>query len=343
MKWPIESALRCSLSSAFVGSSNPAPEGIVLCTASMGKIAFVFPGQGSQKVGMGRETFDVSDAARAVFDEADEALGEALSRLCFEGPEDELNLTANTQPAVLATSIAILRALDAPFDVVAGHSLGEYSAHVAAGTLGLTDAVRLVRKRGQYMQEAVPFGEGAMAAVLKADRTLVERICAEVPGLVEAVNYNSPQQIVIAGETAAVREAGTKLKEAGARASTLPVSAPFHSSLMEPAEERLREYMEQIEFSNPSVPVYVNVNAQPVTHAAEAKEALLSQVSRPVLWDESVRAMIDDGVSLFVEVGPGRVLSGLLVRIDRGAGRVSVQGPSDFAAARDAIAAARAG
>lgn len=309
----------------------------------MGKVAFVFPGQGSQKVGMGREAYEASEAARAVFDESDAALGEALSELCFEGPEEDLKLTANTQPAVLTTSVALLRALDEAFDVVAGHSLGEYSAHVAAGTLELADAVKLVRKRGQYMQEAVPYGDGAMAAVLKADRGLVERICAEVPGLVEAVNYNSPQQIVIAGETNAVGEAGVKLKAAGARASTLPVSAPFHSSLMEPAEARLRDDMAHVEFHDPSAPVYVNVDASPVTEAAAAREALVRQVSRPVLWEESVRRMIDDGVSLFVEVGPGRVLSGLLARIDKGAGRVSVQGPGDFAAAKEAIAAARAG
>lgn len=192
------------------------------------------------------------------------------------------------------------------------------------------------------MQDAVPYGEGAMAAVIKADRTLVERICAEVPGLVQAVNYNSPQQIVIAGETGAVHEAGVKLKEAGARASSLPVSAPFHSTLMEPAERRLAEDIKSVEFSDPGVAVYVNVDAEPVTDAAAAKDALVRQVSRPVRWEDSVRRMIADGVSLFVEVGPGRVLTGLLARIDKNAGRLSVQGPKDFAAAREAIAEARA-
>ena len=307
----------------------------------MTKIAFVFPGQGSQVVGMGKEAFDASPAARETFEEADRALGESLSRLCFEGPEEELKLTANTQPAVLTTSIALLRAFDEPFDVVAGHSLGEYTAHVAAGTLHLADAVCLVRNRGRYMQEAVPYGEGAMAAVLKADRTTVERICAEVAGLVEPVNLNSPQQIVIAGATPAVEEAGRKLKETGARATLLPVSAPFHSSLMRPAEERLKKDMDSARFSDPSVPVYANVDTRPVAAGDAAKDALIRQVSRPVLWEQSVRRMIDDGVGLFVEVGPGRVLAGLIARIDRGVGRVSVQSPADFETAREAISAMR--
>ena len=321
--------------------SQKAPVKIVLCTLGMGKVAFVFPGQGSQKVGMGREVYDASEAARVVFDKADAALGEPLSHLCFEGPEEDLKLTANTQPAVLVTAVAILRAFDEPFEVVAGHSLGEYAAHVAAGTLELTDAVKLVRNRGQYMQDAVPVGRGAMAAVLKAERAVVERVCRETSGIVEPANFNSPQQIVIAGEADAVQAAARKLRETGARATDLPVSAPFHSSLMLPAEERLREDLARVTFSDPSQPVYVNVDGLPVQDAESARDALVRQVSRPVRWEDSVRAMIADGVTLFVEVGPGRVLSGLVARIDRGVGRVSVQSPSDFGAARAALAEAR--
>ncbi len=309
----------------------------------MSKIAFVFPGQGSQTVGMGQEVCAASAEARAVFQEADAALGESLSTLCFEGPEEALKLTANTQPAVLTTSIALLRALGETCDVVAGHSLGEYSAQVAAGTLGLADAVRLVRKRGRYMQEAVPVGEGAMAAVLKADRETVERICEETQGVVEPVNYNSPGQIVIAGEAAAVAAAGDKLKAAGARAMPLPVSAPFHSSLMKPAELRLAEDIALIELSQPQRPVYVNVDAKAVTDADASKDALIRQVSRPVLWEQSVRKMIEDGVSLFVEIGPGKVLTGLVGRIDKSVQKLSVQSSADFEAARSAMASTRAG
>lgn len=307
----------------------------------MGKVAFVFPGQGSQKVGMGKDAHDASDVARAAFEAADRALGESLSGLCFEGPEDALKLTANTQPAIVTVSIALLRALDAPFDVVAGHSLGEYSAHVAAGTFSFEDAVRLVRKRGTYMQEAVPVGEGAMAAILKAENALVEEVCRETEGVVEAVNYNGPDQIVIAGAAGPVKVACDALKAKGARPMPLPVSAPFHSSLMRPAEERLAPDLAAVSFRDPSVPVYVNVDAEPVGEAARARDALVRQVSRAVKWEQSVLRMVDDGVTLFVEVGPGKVLTGLVGRITDRAKAISVQGPADFEAARQAIADAR--
>ncbi|MBK8590807.1 MAG: ACP S-malonyltransferase [Sandaracinaceae bacterium] len=311
----------------------------------MSKIAWVFPGQGSQSVGMGRDAFDASPAARLVFEAADAALGESLSGLCFEGPADALSLTANTQPAILTTSIALLRALEEagplPVDVMAGHSLGEYSAHVAAGTLRFDDAVRVVRQRGLFMQEAVPVGTGAMAAVLKAERELVERVCAGIDAVVEPVNFNSPGQIVIAGSVEGVQRASEALTAEKARVMALPVSAPFHSSLMRPAEERLAPLLDALTLADPRVPVYVNVDAAPVTAGAAARDALVRQVSRAVRWDEAVVAMIAAGVSVFVEVGPGKVLSGLLKRIDKNATAISVQSMADVGAAREALLAAR--
>jgi len=308
----------------------------------MTKIAFVFPGQGAQKVGMGKTAHDAFDASRDIFRAADDALGEDLSRLCFEGPDEALRLTANTQPALLTTSIALLAALDEKPDVTAGHSLGEYSAHVCAGTLGFDDAVRIVRARGRYMQEAVPVDEGAMAAVMGLGADVVEEICAATDGIVEPVNYNCPGQVVIAGSARAVAAAGPALVAAGGKVIPLPVSAPFHSSLMRPAEERLEPHLRDTRMADPAVPVFVNVDATSVQTADAARTALIRQVSRPVRWQASVERMIADGVGLFVEIGPGRVLTGLIGRVARDSRRVNVQGPEDLESARAAIASARA-
>jgi [acyl-carrier-protein] S-malonyltransferase len=308
----------------------------------MAKVAFVFPGQGAHKVGMGRQVRDESAAGAATFAAADAALGgDPLSTLCFEGPEPTLQLTANAQPAILTTSIALLRALEQRCDVTAGHSLGEYSAHVAAGTLAFEDAVRLVRQRGLYMQDAVPVGVGAMAAVLGGEVAAIEQACAETEGVVEAVNYNCPGQLVIAGEAAAVERASARIKEQGAKVRALPVSAPFHCRLMLPAEERFAPHLVAIAFADPALPVYVNVDAAPVTSGAAARDALVRQISRPVRWEQAIRRMLEDGVGLFVEIGPGKALSGMIKRIAKDTSCVNVESPADFAAARDAIAAQR--
>jgi [acyl-carrier-protein] S-malonyltransferase len=292
----------------------------------MGKLAFVFPGQGSQAVGMGKDLHDRFPEARAVFEAVNAALGERLSALCFEGPEDRLRLTANTQPSILTVSAAAAAVLStrgiAP-DLVAGHSLGEYSALVAAGACGTSEAAKAVRARGTFMQEAVPAGQGAMSAVLGLDPAKVREICAavaaEMGSVVSPANYNEPAQTVIAGAAGAVEQAGVRLKEAGAkRVLPLPVSAPFHSALMEPVKARLEPVLREIAWAAPRCPVVTNVEARPNADAARIVPLLVEQVTAPVRWIECVEELVRQGVTRVVEVGPGKVLSGLARRIDKG-------------------------
>ena len=295
------------------------------------KVAFVFPGQGSQYAGMGREISETFSTARAAFDEADAALDFPISRLCFEGPDENLKLTENTQPAILATSTALFRVLEKKGirpDFVAGHSLGEYSALVAAGALKLGEAAALVRRRGRYMQEAVPVGAGAMAALLGLDLPAVQSVCerAAEGQVVSPANLNSPGQIVIAGNREAVERAVTLAKEAGAkRAILLQVSAPFHCALLKPAEDRLSVDLDRCSFADLQFPLVTNVDAEFVRTGSEARSALKRQVSRPVRWQECIQRLLDEGARAFVEVGAGKVLLGLIRSIDKSVTMLNVE------------------
>jgi len=301
-------------------------------------IGFVFPGQGSQHTGMGKELFSQFSVAREVFEEANDALGINLERLCFEGPEEDLKLTANTQPAILTVSIAAHRVVTAETglrpSIAAGHSLGEYSALVAAGAIRFAEAVKTVRQRGAFMQEAVPVGTGAMAAVMGLDSGELEIICREAAqgDVVAPANFNSPGQVVIAGQSGAVGRAITLAKNKGAkRAILLPVSAPFHCELMVPAARRLETVLKNISVSEMMFPVVSNVEAEPNEDPDRVKELLLRQVCAPVRWDESVQRMADFGVDRFFEIGPGKVLSGLIKRIVKDVEAHQVDGPTSLA------------
>jgi [acyl-carrier-protein] S-malonyltransferase len=288
----------------------------------MKKVAFIFPGQGSQYVGMGKEFFENFREARDIFQEADDVLHLQLSSLCFQGPEDALKLTENTQPAVLTTSIAVLRVLQAEKGVIphiaAGHSLGEYSALVVSGALTFADAVQTVRLRGRFMQEAVPVGEGAMAAILGMERERVEKLCEEAAQgeVLTPANFNCPGQIVIAGHAKAVDRAMERVKQEGKKAVSLPVSAPFHSPLMKPAGERLEKVLEGISIQDLKIPVVTNVEADINQSKERVKELLVTQVWNPVRWEESMQKITGDGIEQTLEIGPGKILSGLMKRIN---------------------------
>lgn len=309
---------------SLFGARNPLFIGIDVPTLmTIPKIAFLFPGQGSQAVEMGKDFAGKFPLARQTFQEADDALGYALSKLCFEGPEDQLRLTEITQPAMLTASIAAWRVLDKQgikAGFVAGHSLGEYSAHVAAGTIAFADAVRTVRNRGKYMQESVPVGVGAMAAILGMTFEKVTAVCREAAQreVCEPANINSPEQIVISGHKHAVERAAKLASDRGAkRAVLLSVSAPFHCSLMQPAQDRLAANLQLLQFQDPAMPVACNVDAQLINDAERSRDALVRQVTGSVKWEQSVRLLIGNGVQTFLEVGPGKVLCGLMRQIDR--------------------------
>ena len=313
----------------------------------MGKVAFVFPGQASQYSGMGKELAEKYPVARAVFEEADKALGFSVSKLCFEGTEDDLKLTANTQPAILTVSVAAARVLAEKGitpDFVAGHSLGEYSALVAAGSLKFAEAVKLVRKRGTYMQEAVPAGQGAMAAIMGLSPAVVLDACkrAAEGEICSPANLNSPEQTVISGHAGAVKHAVEIASQLGAKRSmVLPVSAPFHSALMMPAQEKLEKDLSAVEFAELQVPLVTNVDADSIRQGEEARSALIRQVTMPVRWEESMRMLLDEGVNTFVEVGPGRVLTGLMRQIERSVATLNVEDEKSLQATREKIAAAK--